>query len=95
MYNRLYIDMGLAFMAGNIRKDNDKSSHTHAHGQKIHNPILFGAQTVKKVLSFNYQSWIWDVPHGFVFPVGLKRDERLIDIIMDDVGYFARTQKSR
>jgi hypothetical protein len=23
---------------------------------------------------FNYQSRFWDVPHGFAFPVGLKRD---------------------
>ena len=40
-------------MAGNKRKNNDKM-FSYTHMRKIHDAILFGARTVKKVLSSTY-----------------------------------------
>ena len=53
VYEGLRVDMVLAFMAGNKRKDNDKM-FSYTHMRKIHDAILFGARTVKKALSSNY-----------------------------------------
>ena len=50
IYLGLQVDMVLAYMAGTKQKDGD-TIYTHSHMHKVHDTILFGARTVKQVLS--------------------------------------------
>jgi hypothetical protein len=55
IYSGLRVDMVLAYMAGTKQKDGD-TIYTHSHMRKVHDAILFGARTVKQVLSTSYYS---------------------------------------
>ena len=55
IYSGLRVDMVLAYMAGTKQKDGD-TIYTHSHMRKVHDAILFGARTVKEVLSTSYYS---------------------------------------
>ena len=55
IYSGLRVDMVLAYMAGTKQKDGD-TIYMHSHMRKVHDAILFGARTVKEVLSTEYYS---------------------------------------
>ena len=56
IYSGLRVDMVLAYMAGTKQKDGGDTIYTHSHMRKVHDAILFGARTVKEVLSTSYYS---------------------------------------
>jgi hypothetical protein len=55
IYSGLRVDMVLAYVAGTKQKDGD-TIYTHSHMREVHDAILFGARTVKHVLSTSYYS---------------------------------------
>lgn len=51
-----------------MQRQGAESNHNpEPHGEE-------GQESNQRSRLFNYQSRFWDVPHGFAFPVGLKRD---------------------
>jgi hypothetical protein len=56
VYEGLRVDMVLAFMAANKTKSDDGKMYSFTHMRKMHDAILFGARTKKKVLSSSYYS---------------------------------------
>ena len=57
IYEGLRVDMVLAFMAANKKKNQDGDKiYSFTHMRRMHDAILFGARMVKKVLSSTYYS---------------------------------------
>ena len=55
IYEGLRVDMVLAYMAGNKKKNlEDDQIYSFPHMHKMHDAILFGTRTVKKTLSSSY-----------------------------------------
>ena len=55
IYEGLRVEMVLAYMAATKKKDGD-TIYSYTHMRKIHDAILFGARTVKQILSSTYYS---------------------------------------
>ena len=55
VYEDICVDMVLAYMAANKKKENG-NLYSFTHMQKMHDAILFGAQTTKKKLPSLYYS---------------------------------------
>ena len=59
VYEGLRVDMVLAYMAATKKKDSNGPSekmYSFTHMRKVHDAILFGARTVKAILSTSYYS---------------------------------------
>jgi hypothetical protein len=56
IYSGLRVDLVLAYMAATKYKAGGDIIYTHSHMRKVHDAILFGARTVKEVLSTSYYS---------------------------------------
>ena len=54
VYEGLRVDMVTAFMAANKQKTGSAKLFSYTHMRKIHDAVLFGARTVKQVLSSQY-----------------------------------------